>query len=94
MKKSELKFLIKEIVAEVSAYDQLPASGKTALNNLIAAQADEEKNANVNAQRLIGKTIRSINLNPKTGYMELSFSDGKKAVFGEVDSVYSFDIEK
>jgi hypothetical protein len=83
MTRKELKQLIRETIEDVGMDDAMAkwnASKDTAMQN-----------SNIEAQKLIGKTIKAIKVNPKTGDLDIEFTNGQKVVYGEMDGIYSFE---
>jgi len=97
MTRKELKQLIRETIEEVGTTNEMFGFGggnsklRASLDAEVDAIESEKRNANATAQKLIGKTIKTINLDPKDGYMKISFNDGTSVDFGEADGVFSFE---
>jgi predicted Zn-dependent protease len=88
MTKSQLKQLIREVVTNLDYSD---SKIKAAVDKQVSNYDSEKKSSNINAQKLVGKTIKSINVNPTTGVVEIAFTDGKNFIFGEADGIYGFE---
>ena len=79
MKKSELKALINEVIQEMDQSDPQRA----------AALSDREHRR---AQKLVGRTIKTIKIYQNDGSLEITFTDGTSTFYGEDGETWGFDV--